>query len=31
MLDFHSEDTQYPKNLHLYLAGREKLHFVQGG
>jgi hypothetical protein len=30
-MDFHSEDTKYPKNLHPYLIGRETLHSVQYG
>jgi hypothetical protein len=31
MLDSHSEDTQYPKNLHLCSIGCEMLRFVKGG
>jgi len=31
MMDFHSEDTKYSKNLHLFLVGMETLYFVQGG
>jgi len=31
MTDFHSEDTKYLKNLHLYLIGTETpVRFVQG-
>ena len=28
---YHSEVTQYLKNLHLYSVDRETLHFAQGG
>ncbi len=32
MLDFHSEDTEYPKNLHLYSIGWEiPVRYAQGG